>query len=113
MEANQCLRQQRLLVDLQPKPDLFLQIAAMSIGLPQITAEKTPYIEDGKNGRVLRQPWQLADWLPFYLESIANWNDAMIASYDLGSHFTAKRLKEQWKTIIDYVEHSGTTTGKN
>lgn len=113
MEANRCLRQQRLLVDLQPEPDLFLQIAAMSIGLPQITAEKTPYIEDGKNGRVLRQPWQLADWLPFYLESIANWNDAMIASYDLGSHFTAKRLKEQWKTIIDYVEHSGTTTGKN
>lgn len=112
MAVSICLRKQRLLVDLQPVPDPFLQISAMSIGLPQITSVKTPYIEDGKNGRILQNPGQLSQWLPFYLENIANWNDAMIASYDLGSRFTADRLVERWKKIIDYVEHSGITVGR-
>lgn len=111
MAMNTCLRKMRLMVDLQPEPDPFLQISAMSMGIPQITAKRTPYIEDGKNGRIVKDPKVAASWLPFYLENISNWNDAMIASYDLGSHYTADRLAEQWKKIIDDVERTRPAAG--
>ena len=34
-------------------PDQFLQISAMSMGIPQITSRETTYVADGENGRVI------------------------------------------------------------
>ena len=101
LSANKCIREQRLLVDLADTPDLFLQISCVGMGIPQILRIATQYMCPGKNGRVIRDISRLGEYLRFYLESLANWNEAMIHSYELGKTHTAQYLVEQWKEVID------------
>lgn len=103
LSANKCVREQRILVDLEDTPDLFLQISCVSMGVPQILRTATQYIRDGKNGRILKDLSQLGENLRFYLESMNNWNQAMIESYELGKTHTAQYLIEQWKEVITSI----------
>lgn len=104
MAVSHTLRDQRVVVDLNPDPDQFLQISAMSMGIPQITLKETDYIEDGKNGKVLKDKSLLIESIRFYLESIENYNAAEIASYELGSRFSTNRLVDSWKEVIQDIE---------
>ena len=106
LSANKCIREQRLLVDLADTPDLFLQISCVSMGVPQILKAATQYMCPGKNGRVIQDLSRLGEYVSFYLESLANWNEAMIHSYELGKTHTAQYLVEQWKGVIDSVGNS-------
>lgn len=101
LSANKCIREQRLLVDLADTPDLFLQISCVSMGIPQILKTATQYMRPGKNGRIIRDISRLGVYLGYYLESLANWNEATIHSYELGKTHTAQYLVEQWKGVID------------
>ena len=113
LTVNKTLREQRILLDLAEVPDLFLQISAISMGVPQIVRTQTQYVHPEKNGRVNKDIMKLKDDLAFYLESLSNWNQAMVASYELGKKHTAKSLISQWKEVIEEVEQgTGTTTGE-
>ena len=105
MSVSQTLREQRIVVDLQAIPDQFLQIAAMSMGIPQITVRETDYMVDGKNGILIQDLSDLPDALHYYLSSIAHVNQAQIASYELGSQFTTRQLVQSWKEVIEDIEH--------
>ncbi|MGN0434206.1 MAG: accessory Sec system protein Asp1 [Bilifractor sp.] len=105
MTVSQKLREQRIVVDLQPVPDQFLQISAMSMGIPQIAGQETDYFADGKNGILVRNLSDLPDALDYYLGSIAHVNQAQIASYELGSRFSTEQLVQSWKEILENVEH--------
>ncbi len=106
LSANKCLREQRLLVDLADTPDLFLQISSVGMGVPQILKTATQYMRPGKNGRIIQDLSRLGEYLSFYLESLANWNEAMIHSYELGKTHTAQYLVEQWKGVVDRFGNS-------
>ena len=111
MAVSRMLREQRVLVDLQDVPDQFLQISAMSVGMPQITARETDYIQNGKNGIVLQTLEDLPAALDYYLSSVAHANQAQIASYELGSQFTTGQLVQSWKEVIANIEHQSTAAG--
>lgn len=114
LSVSKCLRVQRLVVDLAPEPDLFLQIVCISMGIPQIVRKKTRYIVHGKNGRINTDLNNLTEDMAFYLESLANWNQAMIGSYELGEAYTSRRLAQQWKEVISEIEHNtNPSTGKS
>lgn len=108
MAVSRTLREQRIVVDLQEVPDQFLEISAMSMGVPQITLRETSYVLDGKNGIVIEKAEELPDCLDYYLASLANWNTAQIASYEIGNQFSTGKLVEAWKEVISYVEDQGT-----
>ena len=40
----------------------------------------------------------------YYLDSLGNWNEAMIKSYELGKTHTTQYLIGQWKEVIDHIE---------
>lgn len=107
LHVSRTIREQRVVVDLSPLPDQFLQISAMSTGIPQIAMCGTEYLEDGKNGRVIGDVSQLADAVDFYLGSVENFNEAQIASYELGGRFTSAELVKAWKEVIRIGQHSG------
>ena len=104
LSVNKCVREQRILVDLAEPPDLFLQISCVSMGIPQILKMETQYMRPGRNGRINRELSRLEVDLKYYLESLSNWNHAMIQSYELGKKHTAQYLTEQWKEVIDSIE---------
>ncbi len=106
LSANKCVREQRVLLDLADTPDLFLQISCVSMGIPQILKTATQYMRPGKNGRINQELSVLGEDLQYYLESLSNWNRAMIQSFELGKTHTAQHLIEQWKEVIVSIENS-------
>ena len=106
LSANKCVREQRILVDLADAPDLFLQISCVGMGIPQILRNANDYIRPGKNGRINRDISRLGEDLRYYLESLSNWNHAMIQSFELGKNHTTQYLIERWKEVIVSIENS-------
>lgn len=100
LHVSRTIREQRIVVDLSPVPDQFLQISAMSCGIPQITRVETEYVADGRNGRVVSDISELQDDVDFYLSSVEHVNEAQIASYDLGRQFSAQNIVAAWKEAI-------------
>lgn len=101
--VSKCMREQRIMVDLRERPELYLQIMAISIGIPQIVGKETEYVEDGGNGRILKDLEELETALNYYLGSLKNWNEAMVSSYELGKKYTTERLLERWKEVIEAI----------
>ena len=110
LSVSKCVRQQRVFVDLEDPPDLFLQISCVGMGIPQILRSVTQYMRPGKNGRICRDISQLGEDLRYYLENLNNWNTAMIQSFELGKTHTTQYLIEQWKEVIDRIGHSKSIT---
>lgn len=106
LSVSKCLREQRIVVDMELNPDLFLQISAISMGVPQIVRKQTDYVIDGKNGRVVQDIPDLEKVLGYYLDTLKHWNEAMIESYEIGKKFTSDSLVKQWEGVIAYVQQS-------
>ena len=106
LSVNKCLQEQRIVVDLEDETDLFLQISALSMGLPQIVRSGSEYVIDGGNGRILRDISKIGDVLSYYLDTLKHWNEANIASYELGRKYTSENLVTQWREVIDSVSHN-------
>ena len=113
LSVNKCVREQRVLVDLAEPPDLFLQISCVSMGIPQILKVGTQYMRPGRNGRINWELSKLGDDLRYYLESLSNWNNAMVQSYELGKSHTSQYLIEQWKEVIANIENGTSIAAGN
>ncbi len=100
LEISKCMREQRLIADLRKAPDLYLQITAISMGIPQIVRTGTEFVEHGKNGMIVRDMPQLRGALTHFLAGLANWNQAMVCAYELGKKYTTDRLIEKWKEVF-------------
>lgn len=105
LSVNKCVREQRVLVDLEERPDLFLQILCLGTGIPQILREATEYMRPGKNGRINTDVSKLGEDLEYYLESLRHWNEASVQSFELGKKYTVQYLIDQWKEVIGSVEN--------
>ena len=103
LSVSRCIREQRLLVDVSEKPENYVQIAAISTGIPQIVRTRNQYVEDGENGIIIDAIEEITSAMRFYLDSLANWNDAMICSYEMGKRFSTDVLLEKWKEVIDSI----------
>lgn len=103
LTVNKCMREQRIVVDLRDNLDIYLQITAISIGIPQIVSHATEFVKADKNGIVLKEVKDLTNVLDYYLEGLANWNEAKIYSYELCKRYRTDKLIEKWKEVIDFV----------
>ncbi|MDO5403769.1 MAG: accessory Sec system protein Asp1, partial [Eubacteriales bacterium] len=104
LSVSKCMREQRVIVDMREISELYLRIAAISVGIPQIVRTETKFVEHQKNGMVIKDIKELPSKLDFYLNGLNNWNEAMIYSYELGKKYTTSVLVDKWKEVIDFVE---------
>ncbi len=113
LSVSKCMREQRLVVDIREIPELYLQIAAISIGIPQIVRTETEFVKHGRNGTVLEKMEELPETLDYYLKELKNWNQAMVCSYELVKEYTTEKLLEKWREVMDCVGgDSYFTTGR-
>ncbi len=103
LSVSKCMREQRLLMDMRRVPELYLQIMALSVGIPQAVRTKTQFVRQGRNGIVLGEAEQIPAVLRYYLDSLANWNYAKVCSYKVGKQYTANVLMEKWKEVIETI----------
>ncbi len=104
LSINHCMREQRLLVDLRDTTAVYLQITAVSMGIPQILMRKSSFVEHEKNGYILQNIEDLPDVLDYYLNGLGHWNEAMICAYEIGKRFTTENLLNSWKEVISKLE---------
>lgn len=103
LSVSKCMREQWLLVDLRRVPEQYLQINAVSFGIPQIVRRKTDFIEHGGNGIVLDGLERLPKALDYYLNGLKHWNEARVYSYEIGKEYTTARLLEMWGEVMDSI----------
>lgn len=101
--VSKCMREQRVVVDMRDITEIYLRVSAISIGIPQLVYTETQFVEHGKNGFIVKDMNKLSDILDFYLDGLANWNEAMVYSYELGKKYATAVLIEEWKEVIDFV----------
>lgn len=103
LTVSRCMREQRLLVDVRTVPELYLQIMAISVGIPQIVRTQTEFVRHGRNGIVLKKAGKLPSALNYYLKGLNNWNKAMVCAYEMSKEYTTEKLMEAWRGVIDSV----------
>lgn len=103
LAVSKCVREQRLIVDLREKTDLYLQTLAISFGIPQIVGKGSEYVSHKKNGIILDRLEGLYDALNYYLDELRNWNEARIYSYEFVREHTADKLLHAWKGVVDAI----------
>ena len=98
----QAIHTTRLLIDLSAQPDVFLQIAGISAGIPEILRAESLYVEDGKNGRLLQNvTTDLAPAIHFYLDGLKNWNTALVHATNKIADYTSGRIVKQLQAAIE------------
>lgn len=110
LAVSKCMREQRLIVDMRSTAELYLRITGLSVGIPQIVSKNTQFVENGKNGLVLKNMEKLSEAIAYYLDNLSNWNEAMVHSYELGKKYTTNELIEKWKEVIDSIGCDKDTT---
>lgn len=110
LSVSKCMREQRLIVDMRDTAEVYLRITAISVGIPQIIYTATQFVEHERNGLVLKNMKELPEAIAYYLESLTNWNEAMVYSYELGKNYTTGVLIEEWKEVIDFVGRDSSIT---
>lgn len=90
----------RVLVDLGNEPDLFMQIAAISAGIPQINHVRTGYVTDHKNGLIIDQLSTLPEALTYYLDSLHHWNLALVVNAQLIDQYSEEHTQALWQEVF-------------
>lgn len=100
------LHETRLIVDLREHPDIILQVASISVGIPTIVSHEVEYIRHLGNGIVLSHNYTLKEALAYYLESLNHWNEALVYCFDLIQDHTKDRLVKKWKDILNDLKEA-------
>lgn len=94
------LSRARLVVDVRDQPDLYLQIAGISSGIPQVNYRFTRYVEHQKNGFIIQNIDHVTEALEYYLSTLSNWNEALVYCVQTASQYAGGALVEKWRTLL-------------
>lgn len=103
LSVSKCMREQWLSIDLREIPEQYLQINAVSFGIPQIVRKRTEFIVDDGNGILLKRIERLPEALDYYLDGLEHRNEARIFSYQISREYTTERLLDMWGEVMDSV----------
>lgn len=90
----------RLVLDLGKNPVNYLALAALSAGIPQINCTPTAYVTDQENGRIIADISQLKQALFPYLNNLAYWNKAMMATVNKISEYASENIVADWQQLV-------------
>lgn len=90
----------RLVIDLSVSPNVFLQIASISAGVPQINVIQTPYVSHLENGYIIHDETELVIAIQYYFVGLSNWNKALVHSVRFIQENSGESLIKKWKGLI-------------
>ncbi len=100
----QILREIRLIVDVRKRPNEYLQIAGISMGIPQIVADEQHYIENRKNGLVIREADEIPAACRYYLDSLMHWNESYVYCMQHVQQYENGSVLRKWKQLLESEE---------
>lgn len=81
--------------------DDFLQAAAVSVGIPKVQDYETSTLVNDKNGKICKDFTELTQAISFYLDSLQNWNRALVYNVKLLNLYSEKNLMKIWNRIFN------------
>lgn len=100
LELIQMLQDVRLIVDVRDQPNLYLQIAGISAGIPQVNYRFTRYVEHQKDGFIIENIYHVTDGLEYYLTGLKHWNEALIYCIREIEQYTGGAQIRKWKKLV-------------
>lgn len=91
----------RLILDVRDQPDLYLQIAGISAGIPQVNYRYTRYVQHQKDGYIIQNIHYITGALEYYLSELAHWNEALVYCVREIEKYTGGSLVQQWKEAVE------------
>ena len=88
-------------MDVSRTPDLYLQIAGISAGLPMILGAESRYVTHRENGWILEDEAETEEALRFFLAGLGNWNRALVTSLRKISDYTNGNIVKKWKEAME------------
>ena len=99
-EAGRQLDSLRILIDWGNQLDEFLQISAISTGIPQIYRQPNSQIKNYQNGLICPQISDINKGLNYYLGNLKHWNEALIYNVQLMNQLSAAELQKKWEKVL-------------
>ncbi|PWF99710.1 accessory Sec system glycosyltransferase Asp1 [Levilactobacillus bambusae] len=94
----------RILLDLSAKTNLFLQVEAISVGIPQIVQHGNGYVVK-QNGAIRESPADLKPVLDRFLNHLNDWNISLIANVRLTNENLVEDQVAKLKEVWTYGDH--------
>ena len=91
---------QRVILDLRKTVDVYVDITAISKGVPRISMHTDQFFEHKKNGYLIHEYSQIEESLHYYLDSFENWNAALVQCYEIGRCYTTDILLAAWRKVL-------------
>lgn len=98
-DALKFLDKVRLMIDLGDLPDEFLQMAAVSIGIPRLQKMATPQLQDHQNGLVVKDLDGVMDGISYYLDNLKHWNVALASAVQLMNKYSSQQMYDRWQSL--------------
>ncbi|WP_057894768.1 accessory Sec system protein Asp1 [Lacticaseibacillus brantae] len=90
----------RVLMDLGSQPNLFMQIQAISVGIPQVNEVDTGYVQSGKNGDVIVSDAAAVTAVRTYLDQLPRWSQSLVVNTRLIDQHAENQLLVQWEEAL-------------
>ena len=100
-ELIQRLYDVRLILDVRDQPDLYLQIAGISAGIPQVNYRFTRYVQHQKDGYIIQNIHYISGALEYYMSGLKHWNEALVYCVKEIEKYTGGSLVQQWKEAVE------------
>lgn len=83
------------------KADELMQMAAISIGIPQLQNFASPVVINGKNGYVFKEYDELITYIDHYLNDLNAWNNALVYNVQFMNRYSETNIMKKWKTLLE------------
>ncbi|WP_353421524.1 accessory Sec system protein Asp1 [Staphylococcus delphini] len=91
-DVLKALTRLRLVIDLSDTPNLYVQIASISVRIPQIHMFQSEYVTDLKNGIIIAQYDALPAALDYFLKTLKHWNTAYTFNTNMIETLSSERI---------------------
>lgn len=82
------------------KADELIQIAGISIGIPQIQNFISSMVSAGKNGFICKDADELIQGLDEYLSNLTTWNNAVVYNVDMMNKYSEENIMKRWQKLL-------------
>ena len=98
-EVMRALDKVRVLVSWNDGDD-FLEMAAISVGVPQMQIYEPTTVVDRRNGWICADFNELNQGLTYFLSNLQNWNQALVYNVKILNQFSEENLMKEWQKIF-------------
>lgn len=94
-------REARIYLDFEDHYNMLRHAQAVSNGIPIISEHQSDFIDQGKNGfRITKGSKEIDDYLDYFIDSLRNWNKALVYSIDIIEQYEPENIMQKWKELM-------------